>query len=133
MKRSRRGILSSFCQQMIGGDGWFGSPPDALNVPEIAKTNSVYLPVTHPKDRPVIPKGELAPAPTGKKKRSLTKADGKMENATAMNGNGFAGMRSPKKSSFGFTDVGAGGNVARVDIGESKWASRLRERMKIDS
>lgn len=114
-------------------DPGFGSPPDALNVPETARTNSVYLPVTHPKDRPVIPKGELAPAPTGKKKRSLTKVDGKMENATAMDGNWFTGMRSPEKSSFGFTDVGASANVARVDIGESKWASRLRERMKIDS
>ncbi|KAE8539570.1 hypothetical protein D1P53_004672 [Cryptococcus gattii VGV] len=114
-------------------DPGFGSPPDALNVLETARTNSVYLPVTHPKDRPVIPKGELAPAPTGKKKRSLTKVDRKMENATAMSGNGFTGMRSPEKSSFGFADVGVGANLARVDIAESKWASRLRERMKIDS
>lgn len=114
-------------------DPGFGSLPDALNVPGTARTNSVYLPVTHPKDRPLIPKGELAPAPTGKKKRSLTKVDGKMENATAMGGNGFTGMRSPEKSSFGFADVGGGANVARVDIGEFKWANRLRERMKIDS
>ncbi|KIR33956.1 hypothetical protein I352_03185 [Cryptococcus deuterogattii MMRL2647] len=114
-------------------DPGIGSPPDALNVPETARTNSVYLPVTHPKDRPIIPKGELASAPTGKKKRSLTKVDRKMENATAMSGNGFTGIRSPEKSSFGFAGVGAGANVARVDIGESKWAGRLRERMKIDS
>ncbi|KIR81191.1 hypothetical protein I306_01734 [Cryptococcus gattii EJB2] len=114
-------------------DPGFGSPPDALNVPETARTNSMYLPITHPKDRPVIPKGELAPAPTGKKKRSSTKMDGKKKNATAMNGNGFTGIRSPEKSSFGFADVGPGANVARVDIAESKWARRLRERMKIDS
>lgn len=109
------------------------SPPDIPIMPETARTDSVYLPVTHPKDRPIIPKGGLAPAPTGRKKGSSTTVDNEMGNATTVGARGSTRMTPPQKPSSGFAGLGAGANIAGVGAGGSKWAGRLRERMKIDS
>lgn len=109
------------------------NPSDIPSMLEAARTGSVYLPVTHPKDRPIISKGGLAPAPTRKKKGPSTKVDSEMGNTTMMSASGSTRMRTPEKSSPGFAGVSAGANVAGVGAGGLKWAGRLRERMKIDS
>lgn len=109
------------------------NPSDIPSMLETARTGSVYLPITHPKDRPIIPKGGLAPAPTRKKNGPSTKVDSEMGNATMMSASGSTRMRTPEKSSPGFAGVSAGANVAGVGAGGLKWAGRLRERMKIDS
>jgi len=66
------------------------------------KTSSVYLLVTPPKHRPIIPKGGLAPAPPGRK----------------MSGG------SPKVAAV--PKITATPVVAASSAG--KWANRLRER-----
>ena len=76
---------------------WLSRPDPTLSVPQTARTDSVYVPVTRPKDRPIIPPGRLAPAPPGKKK-PLGAQDGTR--------GAFVGVSS------------AGGN--------NKWADRLR-------
>ncbi|ORX40733.1 hypothetical protein BD324DRAFT_17600 [Kockovaella imperatae] len=48
---------------------WLSRPGPALSVPQTARTDSVYVSVTRPKDRPIIPPGGLAPAPPGKKRQ----------------------------------------------------------------
>jgi len=47
---------------------WLSHPNPSISVPQSPRSGSVYIPVNHPKDRPTIPKGGLAPAPPAKVK-----------------------------------------------------------------
>ncbi|WVO12434.1 hypothetical protein L204_100033 [Cryptococcus depauperatus] len=115
------------------------SPPEKPNVPETARSDSVYLSVTHPKDRPKIPRGGLAPAPPGKNKNLSNIADKPINGGGSLNvgpswgsNNGTGAFTRPpeKAATGGSIGVGVGGNVAGIGAGSSKWANRLRERMK---
>ena len=90
---------------------WLAHPDPAFSVPQTARTGSVYLPVTKPKDRPMIAPGGLAPAPPPKVKAKMSRdnAPGGVPSAE-MDGSGDGGSRSAG---------GPGGN---------KWADRLRSR-----
>jgi len=72
-------------------------PP--MSMPQTAKSGSVYLPVTLPQDRPIIPPGGLAPAPPPK-------------------------VRTGKVQGLGADDPGLG----KLATGKDKWADRLRSR-----
>lgn len=109
------------------------SPPKRKTYCQTAYHGGSLDTVTHPKDRPIIPKGGLAPAPTGRKKGSSTTVDNEMGNATTVGARGSTRMTPPQKPNSGFAGLGAGANIAGVGAGGSKWAGRLRERMKIDS
>jgi hypothetical protein len=83
---------------------WLAQPPDhTFSAPQSARSGSVYLPVTMPKDRPMIPPGGLAPAPPPKVKLKSANV-GITASSSANTGAGVSGA--------------AGG----------KWADRLRSR-----
>ncbi|WVQ72993.1 hypothetical protein IAR50_002556 [Cryptococcus sp. DSM 104548] len=123
------------------------SPPDIPSVPETAKTNSVYLDVTHPRDRPMIPIGSLAPPPAGRKgirpgmggglaggKAGAGAGAGvpKMPERAMVGGGtalGVGGAAVGGGGGGGMAGVGAGGRtMAGVGAGGGKWATRLRGR-----
>ncbi|KAK4686633.1 hypothetical protein P7C73_g3492, partial [Tremellales sp. Uapishka_1] len=76
-----------------------------------AQPQSIYLEVTKPKDRLMIPKGGLAPAPPGRAKASPSVPASVSDTSS---------VREPQPAVVPFAGIGAGGG--------KKWADRLRER-----
>lgn len=97
----------------------------APSVPVSPRT-SVYLPVTHPKDRPIIPRGKLAPAPPPKAKLKaapVPTAQAPITGAAAW----LSGTRAVAAATAMTPAVGV--SMAGVGAGGSKkWADRLRQK-----
>lgn len=90
-------------------NSWLSRPDPGVSVPQSA-TNSVYLPVTRPKDRPMIPPGGLAPAPPPKARVKQSMGMGTLDNPGETRGtSGVGGVRG-------------------VPAAGAKWADRLRSR-----
>ena len=90
-------------------------PNPTISVPQTARSESVYVPVTRPKDRPIIPPGGLAPAPLGTKKAGSA-------------GLGIRAMQNEQNG--GGTGQEIRSNATRPEPtsggGGGKWADRLR-------
>ncbi|KAK8853090.1 hypothetical protein IAR55_003791 [Kwoniella newhampshirensis] len=84
-----------------------------------ARTDSVYLPITHPRERPTIPEGKLARPPAGRFQ------SGAAGSGPITTGSGRNGLRTNRVGAGSITGVNAGGAA-----GASKWADRLRDRRK---
>lgn len=121
---------------------WLRHPPpgptrSTPSVPQSPRT-SVYLPVTHPKDRPIIPRGGLAAAPPPKVKSTASTPTASRPPAGAPdlppipkdqhvpNPGLGAGGSAPGARANGMAGVGAGMGAAA--LGARKWADRLRDR-----
>lgn len=117
---------------------WLAHPSDMSipQIPQSVRAESVYLPVTKPKDRPMIPPGKLAPAPPPKVKvkagaRGLGSGDdGAFEGGTGLEvGRGGRGGGGSGSAGGGIASAGggAGGGTGGTG-GGGKWADRLRSR-----
>ncbi|ODO10287.1 hypothetical protein I350_02516 [Cryptococcus amylolentus CBS 6273] len=110
------------------------TPPAIPSVPETAKTSSVYLDVTDPRNRPVIPRGGLAPAPAGRGRKGMISPS--VPDVPSVPGvqkmsepvNAVLGSRVPGAGAAGAGEGGGGGGMAGVGAGGGKWANRLRAR-----
>ena len=69
---------------------WLSHPAPGLDFPQTPRTESVYIPVTLPKDRPIIPKGGLAAAPPPKMRASPSTTAETASPAPAVAGNKWA-------------------------------------------
>jgi hypothetical protein len=121
---------------------WLRHPPPGRtrstpSVPQYPRS-SIYLPVTHPEDRPIIPRGGLAAAPPPKVKSTASTPTPSRPPAGAPDlppvpkdqhvpNPGFAaGGSAPAARTNGMAGVGAGMGAAAD--GARKWADRLRDR-----
>lgn len=108
---------------------WFAPSDDraraaAPSVP-VSPRASVYLPVTHPKDRPIIPRGKLAPAPPPKAKLKaapVSTAHAPITGAAAWLQETGAAAATAMTPAVGTSMAGVGAG------GSKKWADRLRQK-----
>jgi len=100
-KPSRPRAPAPAAQSAALQSSWLPRPEPVALLPHAARSGSVYLSVTRPRDRPMIPPGGLAPPPPPK-------------------------VRSGKH----LTTAGHEGDSAHTDLGagKGKWADRLRSR-----
>ncbi|WVR00343.1 hypothetical protein IAU59_007486 [Kwoniella sp. CBS 9459] len=91
--------------------------------------SSVYLPVTHPKERPVIPKGGLAPAPPPRARISGESTEGRAAYGMSQSRNQSQNDRNDMPHQ---PEIGTGAAMAAVRAGGggagSKWTNRLRQK-----
>jgi hypothetical protein len=114
-------------------------PPPRSSMPQSPRT-SVYLPVPHLKDRPIIPRGGLAAAPPPRVKSTANTPTPSRPPAGApdlppapvdqhaLNPGPGAGGSAPGARTNGMAGVGAGMGMGNAAQGAGKWANRLRDR-----
>lgn len=127
---------------------WLGGPPStsgqnsksnpyqsAIDSANLSPTGSVFVPVPHPRDRPHIRRGGLAPAPPPRaRSKSSTSRTTESSSHSGSNRSGGAPVIQPT----GGQGFGGGRDVANWQSGVSngssdnqankRWANRLRER-----
>lgn len=117
-----------------------GSNPyqEAIDSAAQSRSGSVFLPVPHPKDRPIIKRGGLAPAPPPRA-RTKSSTSRSTESGSYRSGDSALGLgymdRAAKPQHRGLGARGpssnseSGGSVVSTENqGNTRWANRLRER-----